>query len=405
MTSCAGARSTRIDADYDTRQGDKQLREKSAKVRFGESPMMRYYLPTPYIQVYAYEVRLLGRETLRIGFRPVSVPDLEQAYLVDHTYGMFFEDRLQVTTSPEGLLEYVGYRRVPKQVEAAATAARMALSFAAPLPGPLKGEDGLPEFSRLVYRKNFRVEDLFQKPREFFEVGSRKFELSARMLSLSANIPQDVTNRVLDVEARGQKAEFPKVPKERFVQKGFLHRPLMPLEVSIQECKRETNGVVTEVTTSSELARSVTVSSTDGQKREILTLTPVDRSTALLTRHEAAIQLSEIVYCANPWEVDTFFVPGAIFAKQSFELRLAGGSLYDARVSRDSEVMGLLGGIGDVAGGALRIPAQLFTFTVVHEDATGGGEGSGVGGDKAPRRYIHAEDKAPRRYLHAEDKD
>ena len=64
--------------------------------------MMRYYLPTPYIQVYAYEVRLLGRETLRVGFRPVSVPDLEQAYLVDHTYGMFFEDRLQVTTSQKG---------------------------------------------------------------------------------------------------------------------------------------------------------------------------------------------------------------------------------------------------------------------------------------------------------------
>jgi hypothetical protein len=355
--------------------------------------------------VYAYEVRLLGRETLRVGFRPVSVPDLEQAYLVDHTYGMFFEDRLQVTTSPEGLLEYVGYRRVPKQVEAAAAAARMALSFAAPLPGPLKGEDGLPEFSRLVFRKNIPVLTLLGTNSIPFTVGGRKFEISAEMLSLSQNAPTNLTSHLTAAANRTTQVVPNSSTNAPEAQKGFLHRPLMPLQVSIMEVVGTANGTETKVSVRKPIADAVEVLTHDARQQPILTLVPIDASTATLTRNEAAIQLSEIVYCANPWEVDTFFVPGAWFAKQSFELRLAGGSLYDARVARDSNVMGLIGGIGDVAGGALRIPAQLFTFTVVHEDATGGGEGSGVGGDKAPRRYLHAEDKAPRRYLHAEDKD
>lgn len=388
----------------------------------GKRQLQRYYLPSPYIEVFAYEVRLLNRETLRVGFRPVSVADTTQSYFIEHNVGTFFEDRLRTIVSPEGLLEYVGYSRTPKQVETFAGAARIGLSFVAPLPGGLKGEDGIPEFSRLVYRRSFSVTHLLKTGEVPIEIGDREFKLFASLPFPVQGLPTNVAK--LRVEQAGDdelkyrneaiNGDLGGHPPTKEAT-GFIHRPLMPLRIRITETSVEENGTqvgAIGVRMKTDANGAITILSTNNPPVALLQVKPTAREQgsattrdAILHRNEAPITLNEIVYCANPWVSDVFLVPGAVLARQSCELRLAGGSLYDVRLSRDSEAYAFIGSLGDVAGGAIRIPANLFTFKVIHEGSSDANDA--VGGGKAPRRYNNAEDKdkAPRRYLNAEDKD
>ena len=134
---------------------------------------------------------------------------------------------------------------------------------------------------------------------------------------------------------------------------------------------------------------------------------PVPKNLVGVTFMEAPISISDIVYVPNLNQIDTFFLPKTIFAPQSYELNFAGGSIYDVKVRRKSEVLAFANGVSDFAGSFVRIPASLFTFTVVHEEKSGGGAfgSDSVGGSKDPGDYRKKQDKDPGDYRRKVDKD
>jgi hypothetical protein len=407
-SSCSNLRTTGLNNDYDTRTRPGQRMRVWRKPSFGSSPLIRYYLPIPYIQVYAYEVRLLGKETLRVGFRSVVAPDLNNPLLIDHNFGGLVDDNLQITTSPEGLLEYVGYRREPKVVQAAATVARMALSMGAPLPGSFKGDDGLPEFSRLVFKKNYKIEDCGMLCPTQVLISGRCFEISA-----------DRLESVKSKEASFATEDF------KHSARGLYHRPLMPVVVTIRELHsgdkarpnsrellRATNNLpglpfVLNEPTSPNRKAAVLDKPSEDEREAIEKLKGNTTNLVALERSETAIHISDVVYCPDPSRVDTFFIPTAIFAPQAFEIQLAGGSVYDVKVRRRSEVLALVDGLNEFAGSFVRVPANLFTFTVVHENGSGGGSfDGGIGsGSKDPDDYRPKREKDPDDYRPKREKD
>lgn len=444
VSSCSGITSTTQDSNYSTHTGTVRPIQAMKSPRLGGSPLLRYYLPIPYIQVYAYEVRLLGKETIRIGFRPVVAPDIEHPFLIDHNFGSLVEDNLQITTSPEGLLEYIGYRREPKAVEAAAAVARAALSFAAPLPGPFKGEDGLPEFSRLVFKQNYPVLN-DGTVRTNFQTAGRSFHLEAALLNTTDRVKQ--ASSKVETNLMNSKTQVA----------GIHHRPLMPLTVTITEqagskdarasrrevmlmalgganparenalasviSKQDFGGSEWELEFKEFSDNKPTVFSirnlTDEERNRIqkqlnpdptvpaTNRTSVPQNLIGVTFKEAPISISDIIYVPNPNQIDTFFLPKPIFAPQSYELNFAGGSIYDVKVRRKSEVLSFVNGVTDFAGSFVRVPANLFTFTVVHEEKSGGGafRSDSVGGSKDPGDYRKKQDKDPGDYRRKVDKD
>lgn len=448
VISCSGLQSTPMSASYNTREGKPGDVEESAKPRRGSAPLARYYLPIPYIQVYAYEVRLLGRETLRIGFRPVVAPDTAHPILIDHNYGSLVEDHLRVTTSPEGLLEYVSLQREPKVVEAAVALGRAALSFAAPVPMPFKGDDGLPEFSRLVFKTNFLVDASGQL------VGNTRFLAAGRTFDVrSSTLPLPAGTVANDAET------VPAAVYQKSVA-GFLHRPLMPLQVSVVEQpdgidnrsrRREimrvkgkgTNRAYGDLDLGAYLQRDPAIqipfavprdvslgadwlldfSSVRDSNHKVISARPLSAAEIAEVGRipnapnandlvavefiEAPITISDVVYIPDQNKVDTFFAPKPWFAAQSFEVRLAGGSVYDVRVRRKSEFLSLVNGISEFAGGIVKVPANLFTFTIVHEQkpASGGSSGDDEGGSKDPSDYRKRLDKDPSDYRRRVDKE
>ncbi len=385
--------------------------------RTGSSALVRYYLPVPYVQVYAYEVRLLGKDTLRVGFRPVVAPDTEHPFLIDHNFSSLVDDNLQITTSPEGLLEYVGYRREPKVVEAAGALARAALSMAAPLPGPFKGDDGLPEFSRLVYKENFKVTQGGKHLDGGNPVSSHCVYIAGRMFNIST---------ALLTEESSMKSESSGTNVYRRSVRGLHHRPLMPLRVTVSELGSTDPGqapsrefVFGSTNLSNEIRFSSPIDSSrpsgalrfpNQNERRNLAGSGIDSSSTnllVLEHTEAAINISDIVYCPNPELVDTFFIPTAFIAPQSFEIQLAGGSVYDVKIHRRSEVLAFANGVSEFTGSFVRIPAGLFTFTVVHESKSADGimGDSSDGGGKSPGNYRPHTDKSPGNYRPHTDKD
>jgi hypothetical protein len=402
------------------------------------------------VQIYAYEVRLLGKETLRVGFRPVVAPDIQHPFLIDHNFGSLVEDNLQITTSTEGLLEYVGYRRDPKVIETATAVARAALSFAAPLPGPFKGDDGVPEFSRLVFKTNIAVPKCLRSTNTI-QIAGRTFDVT-----FSPTI-----DNVGDISRNSEKQEAVLKPKAQVA--GIHHRPLMPLNVAIVEQaganehrakRREIMSVVLggrdpalekkskdaltqdEATKKDWVLKFAPYKNSDQTVFTLSPLTPRERDGIAKEAQgatnpppnktvqpleaaavpdnligvdfiEAPIAISDMVYIPNPNEVDTFFLPKSWFAPQSYEINLAGGSIYDVKVRRKSEALAFVNGVTEFAGSFVRVPANIFTFTVVHEEKSGGGAfgSDNPGGSKDPGDYRKKQDKDPGDYRRKVDKD
>ncbi len=437
--------------------------------------MTRYYLAEPYIQVYAYETRLLGRDTLKIGVRSISIPNPREGYLIDHNYNWTVDDNLQITTSPEGLLEYIGYRREPRAAAAVAAAARMAVSLAAPLPSPLKGEDGLPEFSRLVYSKNIKLTELLACNSQEFHAGGRTFRIAAKSDSpLIKDIYTQETQKpgnlnwtetasvILSARTDIDNANKRSLPRESV--KGVHYRPLLPVAISVEEMhsndrkrtaqllalkETPTDEIPVQLlgrevipntrgdTTNSYLSGNIKFNNLSSNPTRIgyfptensIELIPASGGETVLrikevehpnatpgnARHlveiergEAPISLEEIVFCPDPFVVDTFFIPSTFVAPQAYELHFAGGSVYDVIVTRKSELMSAVGSISEVVGDVARIPANIFTFTIVHEDKDKsplGNVGGPKGGDKESGYYDKKRDKESGYYDRRRDKE
>ena len=179
FSSCGGI-SSKV-----TKPGDHPAHE------LGTANLIYYFLPKPYIQVYAYKLKIGTVENLHYGIRSIGVADSSHPILLQHDYNIFREDNLQVSTSAEGLLERVALRRDPKVVETGVAIAKAVLSVMAPIPLPFKGDAGFPEFSKLVFKENFPLESLLsrkaEKPYQLGNVSTQKVELQISACLLETN--------------------------------------------------------------------------------------------------------------------------------------------------------------------------------------------------------------------------
>jgi hypothetical protein len=529
VASCANVGSGELTKNLNTRigtDGSPRMRPalpgepfETKHPRSGRVPVTRYYLPVPYVEVVAYQTRVLNQERIQFAIHPVALPDVTKPLLFEEDHETFFvESKLRVVTSPEGFLERITYGREPKSAQAAAGLARAALSVVAPTPLPFKGDDGIPEFSRVVFRKSFPVAPLLHQslvddgniengcppspPDQgvCFSVGTRQFRLTANVPGLQPKGPEHLT--YYPSPTNHQYNNLPYI-------RGFYHRPLLPVSVSISELTttQDANASVpvvfdegigyaprTDYTDRSDysrpfieidkwgnprLSQSAIISGqfsdfvnvlkaptndvsiyltnkwsqptrqllngdfsrlnfndkerlekaivddlnnvvigdenfsrelvsklvSDTNKEAINQLLRYQRNTkkpiqmanrllldsvfskyitrdndsfawveslkgpAKIRLSEPAVNLTEILYCPNPWEVDAYHFSTAIMADQSLDIRFSAGTAYDIRAHRKSEVMAVVDAILSIPNSVVGVAGNLFNVTVNHRNA------------------------------------
>ncbi len=396
--SCASVSSTPMSKDYHSRNGTEQQRKDAnfdyaapardrnpgKKPRRGEASVTRYYLPIPYVTVRAYEVRVLGQTRLHFTTHATALPDLAHPLLMEHNYSFAVKTALRVTTSPEGFLERVTYGREPQTAQAIAAMAKAALSVAAPVPLPFKGDLDFPEFSRLVFEKSYKLGDIKKPVPE--TIGQRHFEIT------------------LDSEGTGTAAKYSGHPEDASNSlssiPGFYYRPLIPVKVSIKQTAFGESSA-TPVVVAPEMATSpITVQSA------LTSPTIPDQSVpgpllfkiephsppsgyypnAKLVTPETPVAIETYVYCADPRQVDAFFFTKNFLAAQDVDLKFSAGNLYEVRAKRDSDLMAIANIPLDVVGSVFGSIGGLLKVDVQHNGAEPGGDASVVIGDKAPSR-------------------
>lgn len=392
--SCASVSSTPMSKDYHFRNGTEQQRKDAnfdyappardrtpgKKPRRGEASVTRYYLPTPHVTVRAYEVRVLGQTRLHFTTHATALPDLDHPLLLEHNYSFAVKTALRVTTSPEGFLERVTYGREPQTAQAIAAMAKAALSVAAPVPLPFKGDLDFPEFSRLVFEKSYKLEKYKEPIPE--TIGQRHFKIA------------------LESKGTGTEAKYSghlKDPSNSLSSiPGFYYRPLIPVKVSIQQTKLG-ESAATPVATSAKLTDVITVSAVvpkqddPGQEvtgQELFRLSPTSTNVpkATLVTQETPIDIETYVYCADPCQVDAFFFTKNFLAAQDVDLKFSAGNLYEVRAKRDSDLMAVANIPLDVVGSVFGSIGGLLKVDVQHHGAGSDSVTSIIGGDKDPAR-------------------
>lgn len=396
--SCAMVTSTPMSKDYNSRNGTKSQRKKAnfeqappvgkvdpnKKPRRGQANVTRYYLPIPYVTVRAYEVRVLGQTRLHFTTHATAVPDLAHPLLLEHDYSFAVKTALRVTTSTEGFLERVTYGREPQTAQAIAAMAKAALSVAAPVPLPFKGDLDFPEFSRLVFEKSYNLEE-FTNPAPVI-IGQRHFEidLSAVGKGVAARYsghPDDANDLLSSIP-------------------GFYYRPLIPVKVSIKQTPSGESSA-TPVVVAPEMATSpITVQSaltsptTPDQSVPGPLLFKIEPHTppsgyypnAKLVTPETPVAIETYVYCADPRQVDAFFFTKNFLAAQDVDLKFSAGNLYEVRAKRDSDLMAVANIPLDVVGSVFGSIGGLLKVDVQHHGAGSDSVTSIIGGDKDPTR-------------------
>ncbi len=190
------------------------------------------------MQVYAYQTRIGSVSNIHYTIRSVVVPDTEHPIALQHDYGMFHDDRLLVTKTPEGLLARVSYRREPKYVDSAVAIAKAALSVAGPVPLPVKGDDGFSEFSKLVFKQNIGLGELMSNNCPNLPAGCKYTLVGDHEVTIVAEALFAKTN---DIKDRANANEYPKCKK---LFDGIYYRPLVPVRVTLTERVpiKDTNG-------------------------------------------------------------------------------------------------------------------------------------------------------------------
>ena len=364
--------------------------------------MVRYYLPVPYVQVTVYEVRSLGETRLHPVVRSTAVPDVAHPILMTDDYSMLVEHGLRVTLSREGFLERVSYSRKPKALEAAGAVARAVLSAVAPVPLPFKGDPDFPEFSRVVFQKNYPLCDLLRCTEEntgccgskdvnnvhVENIAGREFHISAKLLNGGRKGP--CSGFSFYPTTNSSECALPDILGKRV--SGFYHRPLVPVEVTLKEQGNNSAEIQGEPVLVKKVGADLQVFA--GHKPPDENASPklelvaapwngLAGGTNLIKAHlkpaHSPVEQHEIIYCADPQQVDAFYFPMVHVAPQELDLRFSAGTVYDVRSHRESEVMAAVNSLLGVPGAAIGTVSGIFTVNVHHD-----GEGKANGGSKDP---------------------
>ena len=350
--SCSGVVQSKYEGDH--------WNVSTSKER-GTADLGHYFLPAPFVQVYAYQTRIGSVSNIHYTIRSVVVPDTEHPIALQHNYGMFHDDRLRVTKTPEGLLARVSYRREPKYVDSAVAIAKAVLSVAGPVPLPVKGDDGFSEFSKLVFEQNVPLGDLMGKKQRAQNGQHEHTLVSDHLLNIQAEALFDYPKGGLKKSTRK-----PSYPTSVLPLEGIYYRPLVPARVTLTERvpKKMVNGCYVTIDTNIQYITNVQ---------------------------------SVIIYCPDPRRVDELRFPKPLVAPQSYDVVFGGGTIQEVSVARQSDAFTILKAPLDVIGSVVSLPSGLFTVKVYHNGEESDGFGSKAkfsdGGPKGPGTGVNPREK------------
>lgn len=315
----------------------------ASNVGFGKSHLLHYYLPEARIQVLGYRVKLGRNDNLHFGVRSLVVADTSKPIQLVHNYSFIRDDRLRVVLSPEGLLEQVSLRRDPRIVESAVAVARAALSVTAPVPVPFKGGEDYPEFSKVLFRQEYKLNEITNK--------WVKIPVSITLSLSETNAGPPI--RYVYVTARQENSSHQTGCVPCSVE-GLYHRPLVPVVVEIVE-------------SSVDLGRNAGGDS-------------FDDGVGVVSRRQ------ETIYCPDSERVERIELAKAWLAPISYVARFSGGTLYDLSVVRKSDLLALTSAPADLLSPYFSLPSSLFHFEVNHHGPgqAGTADVEEVGGDDKP---------------------
>jgi hypothetical protein len=443
-SSCANLKSTELTSEYNTRRNENSSGSVTGgRPRMGSTPLLRYYLPIPYIQVYAYEIKVLGKETIRFGARAVALPDLNKPILLDNNFSFFVKHDLQVELSDEGFLRHIAYNREPQAAQAVGKIAQTVASFMSPVPFPFKGDGDFPEFSRLIFQRNYSLMDLLEMG-DVIELGPRKFSLIARLPGGAEGVsdrkqlrynPTPTTDSdislkrikgvyhrpLIPIEIEITQTEFSKpnyrlasvgrlgltntatvtVPKENIsaILHGFKKvGPNQPLNAEVQVNAEVRNPEIPSDQLFFKLSNAANNPPIAGQielrgdtnldsRNLVVTVSTTDsaenNSNAVdIGIGEVPLLQQIVVFAPDPAVVDAYYFPTTFFAKQSAELWFSGGSVSEVRAANEGELMGLIDGILGPAKTSIATVNGIFTVNVNHRNegrSSDDGKGTGNG--------------------------
>jgi hypothetical protein len=279
------------------------------------------------------------------------------------------------------------------------------LSAVAPVPLPFKGDPDFPEFSRVVFQKSYPLDALLcctATNNQNCAPNSLTNCVTNQVVEIIAGRKFQLTAKLLASDRLGFRSGFSHYPTDTPQQNlsamggmgiaGFLHRPLVPVQVTLEE----QGNINAEIQGEPVLVKKVGVDlqvfaghkppdENASPKLELLAAPwnglsgDTSFTKAYLRPAHSPILQQEIIYCADPQQVDAFYFPKVWVAPQELDLRFSAGTVYDVRSHRESEAMAALNALLGVPGSAIGTVSGIFTVNVHHD-----GEGKANGGSKDP---------------------
>lgn len=122
---------------------------------------LAYFLPQAWILVEIYEeATVVERKKFHVKVQSLAVADTSKEYQIKLDHSMATTDRLRVEIDRVGLLKRITYNQRQRGTDSAVALGKAAVQVGSMMMGvPIKGLGDPPEFSRLILRRVYKVND------------------------------------------------------------------------------------------------------------------------------------------------------------------------------------------------------------------------------------------------------